>query len=38
MSHDLTSDSSFHLNDITTFQAQLADIFAALWGSSGDPF
>lgn len=37
MSPDLISDSIFHLNDITTFHAQLADTFTALWSSSGDP-
>lgn len=31
MSHNLISDSIFPLNDIITFQAHLADTFAALW-------
>lgn len=37
MRHDLISDSIFHLNDITTFQAHLADIFIAHWDCTGDP-
>lgn len=37
MSHNLISDSIFPLNDITTFQAHLADTFAALWDYSRDP-
>lgn len=38
MSHNLMSYSIFPLNDITTFQAHLADTFAALWDCSRDPF
>lgn len=39
MSHDLISDSIFHLNnDNAAFQAHMTDIFGALWGRHWRPF